>query len=65
VLIPAGHRFVQSISGQESGYRSETDMFNHALEPPRMAQRVGYLRRSAHHSLRIVKPYWSPGGCLA
>jgi L-lactate dehydrogenase (cytochrome) len=49
VLIPALHRFVQSISGQVSGYRSETDMFNHALEPPRMAERVGSLRRSARH----------------
>jgi hypothetical protein len=31
----------KSISDQESGYRSETDRFNHALEPPPMAQRVG------------------------
>jgi hypothetical protein len=39
---------------KKSGYRSETDRFNHALEPTRMAQRVGSLRRSARHHLRIV-----------
>jgi hypothetical protein len=49
VLIPAGHRSAKSISGQDSDYRSEADMFNHALELTRMAQRVGSLRRSAHH----------------
>jgi hypothetical protein len=31
----------KSISDQESGYRSEADMFNRALELTRMAQRVG------------------------
>jgi hypothetical protein len=31
----------KSISYQESGYRSEADRFNHALELTRMAQRVG------------------------
>jgi hypothetical protein len=37
-------------------------MFNHALEPPRMAQRVGSLRRSARHHLRIVSPRLSAEG---
>ncbi len=36
----------KSISDQESGYRSEADMFNHALELTRMAQRVSSLRRN-------------------
>ena len=47
MLIPAGHRSRKIDFRPRSGYRSETDMFNHALEPTRMAQRVGSLRRSA------------------